>query len=102
METQLAYDSTNSGLDLLFKEQLVTDSNVALKVRIDLSTSICHVHFRYDDVVTLNCWRIAMRNRTVQLFAVCLQCPAMLPCRPAHVLPLSLSDFAACTGKWCI
>ena len=31
METQLATDSNLSGLDLLFKEQLVTDQNIRLK-----------------------------------------------------------------------
>lgn len=38
METQLATDSTLSGLDLLFKEQLVTDSNLVLKVSGVFST----------------------------------------------------------------
>ena len=38
METQLATDSTLSGLDLLFKEQLVTDQNVVLKVSGVFST----------------------------------------------------------------
>lgn len=38
METQLATDSTLSGLDLLFKEQLVTDQSVILKVSGVFST----------------------------------------------------------------
>lgn len=38
METQLATDSTLSGLDLLFKEQLVTDRNIILKVSGVFST----------------------------------------------------------------
>ena len=38
METQLATDSTLSGLDLLFKEQLVTDQNIVLKVSGVFST----------------------------------------------------------------
>lgn len=32
METQLATDSNLSGLDLLFKEELLTDKNIRLKV----------------------------------------------------------------------
>lgn len=38
METQLATDSTLSGLDLLFKEQLVTDQNIRLKIQGVFST----------------------------------------------------------------
>ena len=38
METQLASDSSLSGLDLLFKEQLVTDQNIALKLSGVFST----------------------------------------------------------------
>lgn len=38
METQLASDSSLSGLDLLFKEQLITDQNVVLKVNGVFST----------------------------------------------------------------
>lgn len=38
METQLATDSTLSGLDLLFKEQLVTDQNIILKISGVFST----------------------------------------------------------------
>jgi hypothetical protein len=38
METQLASDSSLSGLDLLFKEQLVTDQNIVLKLSGVFST----------------------------------------------------------------
>ena len=38
METQLATDSTLSGLDLLFKEQIVSDQNLVLKISGVFST----------------------------------------------------------------